>query len=253
MEENMSSYSFSHQFYQRWTHAPDPIRTAIIQELTDITTLLQADTPFETFVFSAPDLDAHLDDLYKAHDTEQAAAKKIADKQAQYRAAAEQERLKEQQEKVKKEAKTLQDVKEAQTKQDKMATTDQVNINNKSPDSSNNPKNETDDSINDTALTKNDSPSANDVTGSKDNAANDNHSKAVSDKLNQNTVIDLSLKDIKLSAAHESLIHELEVHVDDYLSEQMAQMSENLKSWLRAEVSQQLAEHAQAVNTTAEK
>lgn len=30
--------------------------------------------------------------------------------------------------------------------------------------------------------------------------------------------------------------------VDDYLSEQMAQMSENLKSWLRAEVTQHLTE-----------
>ena len=93
MEDTMSSYSFSHQFYQRWTCAPEPIRAAITQELKDITTLLQTETPFESFVFSTHDLDAHLDNLYENHDAEQAIAKAIADKQAQARATAEKERL----------------------------------------------------------------------------------------------------------------------------------------------------------------
>ena len=35
---------------------------------------------------------------------------------------------------------------------------------------------------------------------------------------------------------------DLEMHVDDYLSEQMMQISENLKSWLRAELAQHLTE-----------
>ena len=83
MEDTMSSYSFSHQFYQRWTCAPEPIRAAITQELKDITTLLQTETPSESFVFSTHDLDAHLDNLYENHDAEQAIAKAIADKQAQ--------------------------------------------------------------------------------------------------------------------------------------------------------------------------
>jgi hypothetical protein len=38
------------------------------------------------------------------------------------------------------------------------------------------------------------------------------------------------------------MIHELEVHIDDYLTEQMMQLSETLKSWLRAEVTRQLSE-----------
>ena len=97
MEDTMSSYSFSHQFYQRWTCAPDPVRASIIQELTDITTLLQHDTPFETFVFSTHDLDDHLDTLYENHEAEQAIAKAIAEKQAKERAAAEKERLEEEQ------------------------------------------------------------------------------------------------------------------------------------------------------------
>lgn len=43
------------------------------------------------------------------------------------------------------------------------------------------------------------------------------------------------------------------MHVDDYLSEQMAQMSENLKSWLRAELTQQLTQQNQSVDSTAKK
>ena len=104
MEETMSSYSFSHQFYQHWTQAPETVRTAIVQELIDITDLLQTDTPFEKFVFSIHDLDAHLDDLYCAHEAKQAAikeqekqaaAKEMAAKQAKQREEAEQQRLEE--------------------------------------------------------------------------------------------------------------------------------------------------------------
>ena len=82
----MSSYSFSHEFYQRWTGAPQSVRAAIVQELKDITALLRADTSFEQFVFSNHDLDAHLDDLYGAHEKQQAAAKALADEQAALRA-----------------------------------------------------------------------------------------------------------------------------------------------------------------------
>ena len=78
----MSSYSFSHQFYQHWTDAPEPVRAAIVQELTDITDLLQTQTAFEKFVFSIHDLDAHLDDLYCAYNLEQLEIKKVADEKA---------------------------------------------------------------------------------------------------------------------------------------------------------------------------
>jgi len=89
----MSSYSFSHEFYQHWTGAPQLVRAAIVQELKDITALLQSDTSFEQFVFSNHDLDAHLDDLYGAHEKQQAAAKALADEQAALQAEAEQQRL----------------------------------------------------------------------------------------------------------------------------------------------------------------
>ena len=77
MEDTMSSYSFSHQFYQHWTCAPETVRAAITQELKDITTLLQAETVFESFEFNTHDLDAYVDELYNNYNAEQAIAKAI--------------------------------------------------------------------------------------------------------------------------------------------------------------------------------
>ena len=261
----MSSYSFSHQFYQRWTCAPDPVRASIIQELTDITTLLQHDTPFETFVFSTHDLDAHLDNLYENHEAEQAIAKAIAEKQAQERAAAEKERL-EEEERVEKEkqAKAVADAKQkeeealeaAAAKQEqqhdeqldhKRATSVDDNDSSKNITS----KNDTDavekleatktDATKTTADTDTDKKSIQE-TANAVNGANDHNMKTVIDKAVSDAAIPLSLKDTKLGASHPELIRELEMHVDDYLSEQMMQISENLKSWLRAELAQHLTE-----------
>lgn len=261
----MSSYSFSHQFYQRWTCAPDPVRASISQELTDITTLLQHDTPFETFVFSTHDLDAHLDNLYENHEAEQAIAKAIAEKQAQERAAAEKERL-EEEERVEKEkqAKAVADAKQkeeealeaAAAKQEqqhdeqldhKRATSVDDNDSSKNITS----KNDTDavekleatktDATKTTADTDTDKKSIQE-TANVVNGANDHNMKTVIDKAVSDAAIPLSLKDTKLGASHPELIRELEMHVDDYLSEQMMQISENLKSWLRAELAQHLTE-----------
>lgn len=267
----MSSYSFSHQFYQRWTCAPDPVRASIIQELTDITTLLQHDTPFETFVFSTHDLDAHLDTLYENHEAEQAIAKAIAEKQAQERAAAEKERLEEEQrlekERLEKEkqAKAVADAKQkeeeilraAAAKQEqqhneqpahKQATSVDDNASSKNITS----KNDTD-AVDKLEATKTDATKIATDTDRKSiqepanianvtNGANDHNMKTVIDKAVSDAAIPLSLKDTKLGASHPELIRELEMHVDDYLSEQMMQISENLKSWLRAELAQHLTE-----------
>ena len=272
MDDTMSSYSFSHQFYQRWTCAPDPVRASIIQELTDITTLLQHDTPFETFVFSTHDLDDHLDTLYENHEAEQAIAKAIAEKQAKERAAAEKERLEEEQrlekerlEKEKqakaavdakqKEEETLRAAEAAKQEQQhneqpahKQATSVDDNASSKNITS----KNDTD-AVDKLEATKTDATKIATDTDKKSiqepanianvtNGANDHNMKTVIDKAVSDAAIPLSLKDTKLGASHPELIRELEMHVDDYLSEQMMQISENLKSWLRAELAQHLTE-----------
>ena len=267
----MSSYSFSHQFYQRWTCAPDPVRASIIQELTDITTLLQHDTPFETFVFSTHDLDDHLDTLYENHEAEQAIAKAIAEKQAKERAAAEKERLEEEQrlekERLEKEkqAKAVADAKQKEEETLRAAAAKQEQQHNEqldhkratSVDDNDSSKNITSKNVTDAVekleATKTDATKIATDTDKKSiqepanvvnvaNSANDHHMKTVIDKAVSDAAIPLSLKDTKLGASHPELIRELEMHVDDYLSEQMMQISENLKSWLRAELAQHLTE-----------
>src|SRR5690606_42948 len=250
MEDTMSSYSFSHQFYQRWTCAPDPVRASIIQDLTDITTLLPHDTPSATFVFSTHDLDAHLDTLYENHEAEQAIAKAIAEKQAKERAAAEKERLEEEQrlekERLEKEkqAKAAVDAKQKEEETLRAAeAAKQEQQHNEQPahkqatsvddnDSSKNiaSKNDTD-AVDKLEATKTDATKIATDTDKKSiqepanvvnvaNSANDHHMKTVIDKAVSDAAIPLSLKDTKLGASHPELIRELEMHVDDYLSEQ---------------------------------
>ena len=274
MDDTMSSYSFSHQFYQRWTCAPEPIRAAITQELKDITTLLQNDTPFESFVFNTHDLDTHIDELYENHEAEQAIAKAITDKKAEEQATAEkQQREEEQQQKVKaaedarlkesarlKEAAKLREAADTapkeQQKIEQIAAdkTTAINTNdasdseslsidntvekNQDVEKSAATQSNTDDNLVTSSENKTISEHAN---VANDKHINDDHSiKAVNDKAS--AAIKLALKDAKLSTTHQEMIRELEMQIDDYLSEQMMLMSENLKSWLRAEVTQNLSE-----------
>jgi len=262
MEDTMSSYSFSHQFYQRWTCAPEPVRAAITQELKDITTLLQADTPFESFEFNTHDLDAHVDELYDNYNAEQAIAKAIADKQEQADAAAEKQRLEEEQKKKAEEAALQAEVELAEIAQTEQEKNEQIAED----------KNNTDEKVIATSVDKVNADKDNPVTDNSitktetaasepqktDSSASDNKSadhKAINEQTHAigdshikdihhktSTAINLVLKDAKLDITHQELIRELETQVDDYLSEQMMLLSENLKSWLRAEVTQHLNE-----------
>ncbi|MGM8886094.1 hypothetical protein ACS8FD_09130 [Psychrobacter sp. 1U2] len=252
----MSSYSFSHEFYQHWTGAPQPVRAAIVQELKDITALLQTDTSFEQFVFSNHDLDAHLDDLYGAHEKQQAAAKVLADEQAALRAEAEQQRLEEErlaqvkaqaeqqaaEEKARAEAEDeqlqKQQASQQQDPQERSASEEK-----QSSDNTHNNKADASKEIG-TELKSELGTGFGAVTDNKTTTAHDEQLiKAIDAKASYAaSSIDLSLKDTQLSTADQQMIHELEVHIDDYLTEQMMQLSETLKSWLRAEVTRQLSE-----------
>ena len=277
----MSSYSFSHQFYQRWTCAPEPIRASIIQELTDITTLLKAETPFETFVFSTHDLDAHLDDLYENHEAEQAIAKAIADKQAAEQLIFEQQRLEgEQKIKAAEEIKRQQEAhltkesrlkeqaleeknkpKEAENTQKEAeketlfaddknrletaikletADADETEIDDKVDTIINDESDNEEHIVSSTTISEHANATNDDSIKNDSTIKNDSSINAINNKAS--LAISLAVKDAKLSVTHKDLIHELEMQIDDYLSDQMMLMSENLKSWLRAEMTQHLSE-----------
>lgn len=278
MDDTMSSYSFSQHFYQRWTCAPEPIRAAITQELKDITALLQTETPFESFVFHTHDLDAHVDELYENHEAEQAIAKAITEKQDQEQAAAEKLRIEEKQRVEEEKRKILEDAKlkevtklkeEAKLREAAEATQNESENNALLVADQNNPD-ESPITTNESNKISADSDVANStgqittentlVKASSETKTISEHANAIGDTSikNDNTVkkdtsvkainskasaaISLALKDAKSNVTHQELIRELEMQIDDYLSDQMMLMSENLKSWLRAEVTQHLGE-----------
>jgi len=260
MEDTMSSYSFSHQFYQRWTCAPEPVRAAITQELKDITTLLQSDTSFEDFTFNTHDLDAHVDELYDNYNAEQAIAKAITDKQEQEDAAAAKQKLEAEQKKKETEEATLK-AEATQKEQEKNEQSALETDNDKELAATDVAKVNADKVVTDSAVTgassiktekdaseakntedhANDNKNADNKTISEQaHTLSDNHIKDINNKAS--AAINLALKDAKLDTTHQQLIRELETQVDDYLSEQMMLMSENLKSWLRAEITQHFSE-----------
>lgn len=262
----MSGYSFSHQFYQRWMQAPDQVRGAIVQELKDIMTLLRTETAVSEFAFTQPDLDSHLDQLYAkdkaqkrvAAEKEQAeqekerlrqeilekqrlnrerlekeqvekaqAEKQRLEKQRVDREQAEQQRIEEAQAKKAEQLKQVQD-KEKQ-RLEKVKTDEQKQAAQKRVETAQDNKNN---AATLTITTKNANPS--------DKKAE--QVKADNIKLNS----ELEPKEpcggsVALSEDQEAFVHELETRIDDYLSEQMAKMSEDLKAWLRDEVQRQLA------------
>ncbi|MGO2214215.1 hypothetical protein ACTXJ2_08950 [Psychrobacter alimentarius] len=267
MDDTMSSYSFSQHFYQRWTCAPEPIRAAITQELEDITNLLQTETPFESFVFRTHDLDAHVDELYENHEAEQAIAKAIIDKQEKERAADEQQRLEDEKSqaiaaaKQQEEDRRLETEATAQKELEKNALSKLVTDNN-------NPNAST--AANDADKTgidgKNIESTENNATDNTGKTSADTDIKTIGEPANTtnetsiktdsaikaintkaSAAISLALKDTNANTNHQALIRELEMQIDDYLSDQMMLMSENLKSWLRAEVTQHLGDQGMPV------
>lgn len=267
MEHIMSSYSFSHQFYQRWALAPQLVRAAIVQELTDINILLQPDTELAGFSFTETDLDTHIETLYDAHNAELAAAdaQKLADEQ---RLAEEKEK----EDKKKAEAEKAQEEKAVAIQvQDNQATTDDSDSN----DTENKIKNECDsDSSGDSdsqalaienshepepeanikatpsdatelaAKTVQSKPNKGHVNSNKDKVLSALQQHASADNVKPTPITDALAKAPILNQDNETLIHELGRHIDDYVSDQMAQLSEDLKSWLRAEISRKLSEQA---------
>ncbi len=212
MDETMSSSSFSHQFYQHWTRTPEQVRAAIVQELTDITTVLQPDIPIGTFAFSSPDLDTHLDDLYRAHDTQQ----------TQHLTEREQQRIVEE--------KTATETANKHQKNDEAQSDKNIaTLDNNT-------------TIETVSHAENSAANADEYSdNNKANVITNGKTQNIIIKPNHSAAIESAPIIPNANIAHENLIQELGAHIDDYLSEQMAQLSEDLKSWLRDEISRQLA------------
>ncbi|WP_230658752.1 hypothetical protein [Psychrobacter sp. I-STPA10] len=235
----MSEYTFSHQFSQRWLAAPQKVRDAIVHELEDIITLLDSETDLDSFEFRQPDLDAHINKLY-AEDEAQKQQEQHQPETAQTDALKQDKHNEstlaiKQQEHIEDTATQLLES-QTDTAQPTLTPTTIVS--------------ETDNSIQ--LEDNNEYTGIISITNTNDIDI-DNNPKDVCNK--DTPTEEIAVKDIDTQqdipqpetmsegsspVTTEALVLELESRIDDYLSEQMAQLSEELKLWLRDEVKRQL-------------
>ncbi|MUG31613.1 hypothetical protein [Psychrobacter sanguinis] len=271
----MSQVAFSHQFSHRWSNAPQPVKEALFQEFDDIVRLLEAETDLDSFEFTVPDLHEHIEAIYAEVEAERAAARLQAEQLEAERLEAERleyekleaERLAFEAQAAKQHALSQQQAEqaaEAQIEQDHSAdnlaesrlldtasesslaadsTADTLDtlsdLDQEGLDQSNLDQSNLDQSEIETEAYQQAAEVASPVTA--DTAATDKGetSKHV-------TAPDTSTPPAFEFAAlkgelDEEFIKGLEAHIDDYLSEQLADMSENLKAWLRDQIMHRLS------------
>lgn len=235
----MSGFSFSHQFSKRWINTPKQVRQAITTELEDIVALLDKETALSDFNFNQQDLGNHLDQLFAKHAEERQAelARQEQERQEQQRLEEkrlEEERIEEQRVAEQKEAQRLEAQKQAEAEkeaQEKLAQEKQKLAQLKSddvPDTKNaglQPKDVASDNPDSDSKTDTDDKTQANVQAEKPPVAD-----------TQDT------PEIELDKQQQAMIQALESRLDDYLTEQMMLMSDDLKTWLRDEVKRQLSD-----------
>lgn len=268
----MSQVAFSHQFSHRWSNAPQPVKEALFQEFDDIVRLLEAETDLDSFEFTVPDLHEHIEAIYAEVEAERAAARLQAEQLEAERLEAERleyekleaERLAFEAQVAKQHALSQQQAEqaaEAQIEQDHSADNlaesrlldnasesslaadsaadtlsdlDQEGLNQSNLDQSKLDQSEVETEAYQQAAEVA-SPVAAD-TAATDKGETSKHVTA----LDTSTPPAFEFAELK-GELDEEFIKGLEAHIDDYLSEQLADMSENLKAWLHDQIMHRLS------------
>lgn len=219
----MAQVAFSHQFSHRWINAPQAVKEALIQEFEDIMQLLEEDTDLETFEFTVPDLHAHID----AINAEVAAEKEVARLEAERLEAERIEAERIELEKMEAERLLLEQELSQPYPQgvENLEDTEVIGVEEDS--------NEATLSDHVTPTTESQKP---DVSSEQPLENPITELDAVINAPAPFT-FDSSRSNAELD---EDFVKELESRIDDYLSEQLANMSEDLKSWLREQVANRL-------------
>ena len=230
----MAQVAFSHQFSHRWSNAPQAVKDALLQEFEDIMLLLDADTDLESFEFTVPDLHSHIDAINAEVAAEKEAARLEAERLEAERLEAERAEFEalEAERLLNEEQQTL----EQQQAEEQQADSELV-------DSSI----ETD--VEEASTTES---SEIETLESQEEAteveAADTDTETLESQPTAVTSTETAETDISAPASFafdntapqaeldEDFIKELENRIDDYLSEQLANMSEDLKSWLREQM-----------------
>lgn len=218
----MSQVAFSHQFAHRWTNAPQEVKGALIQELGDIVHLLDDQTDLDSFEFTNPNLGEYIDNIYSELEAEREAQLEVERLQQEHQAAHHSYREQ-----------------HGYDNEHSMTTDTQPEVNDSEPLEtveeeleSNTPTNTAQDS------SDKDQPQATEEP-SPSNEQDDINTVQLANTSDQSAPNAFNFDDLegKLDA---DFVKELENRIDDYLSEQLANMSEDLKAWLRDQISHQI-------------
>ncbi|MCC3345937.1 hypothetical protein [Psychrobacter sanguinis] len=236
----MAQVAFSHQFSHRWINAPQAVKEALIQEFEDIMQLLEEDTDLETFEFTVPDLHAHIDAInaeVARLEAERLEAERIEAERLELEKM-EAERLLLEQKAA--EQQRIFDTEEA----NHLASLDEQDQAVPYPQGVENLEDTevigVEEDSNEATLSDHVTPTTeSQEPGVSNEQPTENPITELDAVINAPApfTFDSSRSNAELD---EDFVKELESRIDDYLSEQLANMSEDLKSWLREQVANRL-------------
>lgn len=232
----MAQVAFSHQFSHRWINAPQAVKEALIQEFKDIVQLLEEDTDLETFEFTVPDLHAHID----AINAEVAAEKEVARLEAE---RLELEKMEAERLLLEQQAAEQQRIFDAE-EANHLASLDEQDQAVPYPQGVENLEGTEVIGVDENS---NEARRSEPMTPTTESQEPDvSREQPLENPITQLDtpittpspfIFDSSRSNAELD---EDFVKELESRIDDYLSEQLANMSEDLKSWLREQVAKRL-------------
>jgi len=230
----MAQVAFSHQFSHRWSNAPQAVKDALLQEFEDIMLLLDADTDLESFEFTVPDLHAHIDAINAEVAAEKEAARLEAERleaerleaeTAEFEALEAERLLNEEQQ-----ALEQQQAEEQQADSELVDSSIETDV----EEASTTESSEIETLESQEEATEVEAVDADtEILESQPTAVTNTEAAEADISAPASFAFDNSAPQAELDA---DFIKELENRIDDYLSEQLANMSEDLKSWLREQM-----------------
>ena len=226
----MAQVAFSHQFSHRWSNAPQAVKDALLQEFEDIMLLLDADTDLESFEFTVPDLHAHIDAINAEVAAEKEAARleaerleaeRLEEERAEFEALEAERLLNEEQQ-----ALEQQQAEEQQADSELVDSSIETDV----EEASTTESSEIETLESQEEATEVEAVDADtEILESQPTAVTNTEAAEADISAPASFAFDNSAPQAELDA---DFIKELENRIDDYLSEQLANMSEDLKSWL---------------------
>lgn len=230
----MAQVAFSHQFSHRWSNAPQAVKDALLQEFEDIMLLLDADTDLENFEFTVPDLHSHIDAINAEVAAEKEAARLEAERleaerleaeTAEFEALEAERLLNEEQQ-----ALEQQQAEEQQADSELVDSSIETDV----EEASTTESSEIETLESQEEATEVEAVDADtEILESQPTAVTNTEAAEADISAPASFAFDNSAPQAELDA---DFIKELENRIDDYLSEQLANMSEDLKSWLREQM-----------------